>query len=355
MRFAAPARWLFVALLVLLWPLPVSHAQNEAPSPPLCWNKAWRPEGVGLKDHALFRFDGYYYLIAIPLPKSVEAPPEQTFAYARTKDFCTWENLGTVLRVGAPGSPDETQIWAPHVLSFGTTWYMFYTGVNRNVAQTIMLATTTNPADPKSWKKRGVVFYPTHAGAVYPGPRSWSDARDPMVLYDWVGRRYVMYYTGRDSVNCPNGQDSCGIVGAATARQLDGPWQDQGAVLRLDTPGMPESPYVVAPGIGGVYYLFYNHSTSGINDPLASGGQQVVASTTPLGPWGLPERFLPGWASDFHQSSEGWMMSYLKGYAVGVTKLSWNQDYTPARPMSIYERRYQLPVIMGSMPSSTTR
>lgn len=333
---------LWLTLVIVLCPLPVAPAlaQSDAPTP-LCYSNHWRPQDTLLKDHSLFRYNDFYYLVSIHIPTEPNAPHAQHFAYARTKDFCSWEDLGTILELGPAGAPDEAQIWAPHVISFGQTWYMFYTGVNRNVAQVIMLATSTNPADPASWKRQGEVFRPTHKEAYYPGPQYWSDARDPMVLYDWPTRQYIMYYSAYDQAGCPAKLKICGIIGVATAARLDGPWKDQGAVLKLDTPGIPESAYVVAPGIGGTYYLFFNHAVqSGL------GGQKVVMSTSATGPWTAAERFLPGWASDFFQASDGWVMSYLGNYTVAVTRLIWNTAYTPARPMSINERRVYLSAVM---------
>lgn len=123
---------------------------------------------------------------------------------------------------------------------------MFYTGVNHAIAQSIMLATSTNPADPHSWVKHGVVFRPNHTGMVYGGADVWSDARDPMVIRH--NNTYFLYYTGRDVTG--------GIVGVAMADSLMGPWRDLGAVLRTSAAVLPESPFVLA--YDGVFYLYYN-------------------------------------------------------------------------------------------------
>jgi hypothetical protein len=334
---------LLTMLCALLAGLPPRRAEAQSPVlPSFCYNQRWRPADWKLKDHALFRYDGYYYVVAIQVPTRPDQQEGKAFAYARTRDFCNWEDLGPVLGVGTEGSPDEWQIWAPHIVSFGATWYMYYTGANRNVAQTIMLATSTNPADPASWTRRGPVFTPTHRDAYYPGAHTWSDARDPMVLYDWAMNQYVMYYTGVAQQGCANNLPVCGIVGAATAAHIGGPWKDIGPVLRLETPGVPESPYVVSPGLGGAYYLFFNHAVVG------GGGQQLVVSGSALGPWSAPERFLPGWASDFFQASGGWLMSYLGNYEVGVTPLVWDTRTSPARPRPAFERRFYLPTMLGS-------
>ena len=56
----------------------------EAFTPP-CEHPGWFPEDFGLKDHTVFWYAGYYYLM------SNYINPETKFAYARSTDFCTWE------------------------------------------------------------------------------------------------------------------------------------------------------------------------------------------------------------------------------------------------------------------------
>ena len=193
---------------------------------------------------------------------------------------------------------------------------MFYTGVNRNIAQSIMLAISTSPADPQSWIKQGVVFRPQHAGMVYAGPESWSDARDPMMLR--YNGRYYMYYTGRDL--------SGGIVGVAVADQLMGPWRDLGAVLGTSSSTMPESPFVVP--YEGHFYLYYNDSGPD------GAGAAWRRSSTPFGPWQPTGKEPLGWAHDFYLSGHGWYASYVigNGVAIGVTPLRWDTTVWPPSP-----------------------
>src|SRR5215210_7683518 len=143
------SRGAFLIILLLAIQVPAGAQQHggaaTSVAAPPCFN-AWSLPNVKLKDHTLFKYQDYYYLVAtrIELPAKDERG-EYTFAYARTRDFCTWENLGTVLGPGAPGGPDESYIWAPYVVEEDGAFFMFYTGVNRYIAQSIMLATTTNP------------------------------------------------------------------------------------------------------------------------------------------------------------------------------------------------------------------
>jgi len=273
---------------------------------------------VKLKDHSLFAFEGWYYLVAtrIDLP-ALNDRGEFQFAYARTRDFCTWEELATPLRHGGPGDADEAYVWAPHVITVGNTFYMYYTGVNTQIAQTIMLATSTNPADPQSWQKQGVVFRPHHPDALYSGPTTWSDCRDPMVLA--YNGRYYLYYTGADR--------SGPIIGVAMADNPAGPWYDLGATYQAAEPGkVPESPHVIEQS--GLFYIFYNATGATGN------GTRWRWAVSPFGPWQPSAAFPLGWAHEFYRDATGLRSSYVigNGLAIGVDEVIWRQSGVSALP-----------------------
>jgi len=314
---------ILIILLILLGSGGLKSHRSSLPSPlagATC-STPWSLPQARLKDHSLFAYQNYFYLVSIKiaLPAQDERG-EYTFAYARTKDFCTWENLGTVLTFGAAGAADEAYIWAPYVIQEGNLFFMFYTGVNQHISQSIMLATSTNPADPKSWTKQGVVFRPNHEGMVYPGPESWSDARDPMVLR--YNNRYFLYYTGQDKTG--------GIVGVALAETLSGPWRDLGAVLQLPPSLIPESPFVVAKD--DFFYLYYNAAGAAANR-LA--GPQWQWSPSPFGPWQAPTKETLGWGHDFFFTGKAWLASYIigNGEAIGVKQIDWDQTQFPPHPL----------------------
>lgn len=317
------ARLTLVALLLGATPAPPARVAPAAP----CATPLSIP-GVRLKDHSLFAFDGFFYLVAIRIDlPNTDGRGELSFAYARTHDFCAWEELAAPLRHGDPGDPDEAYIWAPHVIAVGDTFYMYYTGVNRQIAQTIMLATSTNPADPQSWQKQGAVFRPHHPDAVYPGPQAWSDCRDPMVLAHQG--RYYLYYTGANRAGP--------IVGLAVADAPAGPWYDLGAVYAAAEPGrLPESPYVVEQA--GLFYLFYNASGPGAS------GTRWRWSTSPFGPWQPAVDQPRGWAYDFFRADQGWLATYLlgNGEAIAIAPIRWRGAGLHAWPQ-IGERIY-LPI-----------
>jgi len=169
-----------------------------------------------------------------------------------------------------------------------------------------MLATTTNPADGKSWRTLGIVFQPDHTGS------NRTDCRDPMVIK--VANTYYLYYTGRDAAG--------GIVGVAAASSLAGPWRDWGPVLT--EPGtMLESPTVV--GANDLYYFFYNDTTEG--------GERYRIGFGPTGPWAEERVFGPGWAHEIWTALDGSLYtSYLTDYSVTISRLTWDHYYVPARP-----------------------
>ena len=290
-----------------------------------CERPGWFPEGFGLKDHTIFEYDGLYYLASIYLS---EVGNEQSFAYASSPDLCQWTNLGGILTMRRPGGWDEFRIWAPFVYEEDGVYYMYYTGVTgvtgvsepEPLAQSIMLATSTDPSDPNSWTEKGVVFQPNHDGMIWGGFDTWSDCRDATVIQ--AGNLYYLYYTGLDYD--ADLHTSVGIVGLANAPSPLGPWTDQGAIVELPK-AMPESPTVTVHK--SIYYLFYNHAGANAR------GEVYRHGPTPAGPWTEPSPFRPGWAHEVWTGQDGrFYTSYLTDYSVTIQRLTWDAFYDPPLP-----------------------
>jgi beta-xylosidase len=278
-----------------------------------CETLGWFPEDFGLKDHSVFTYNGYYYIV------SINVPVEEYFAYARSSDLCHWEDLSPVLSNGV-GEWDTVAIWAPDVFLHDGTYYMYYTGVKGsypNLTQSILLATTTNPADPDSWEtKLDFVFQPDHHDMVWEDS-SWADCRDPMV--ERVGDTFYMYYTGKDSTG--------GIVGLATAESPSGPWMDTGSILSIDQGEMAESPIVWE--ANGGFYLFYNRLSN--SRPQ---GEVYHFGPSPMGPWNDATLIHPGWAHEIWLGMDGrTYTSYLTDYSISIQPLIFNHIFQPPRPL----------------------
>jgi hypothetical protein len=285
----------------------------------------WSPEGFGLKEHTIFWYDGLYYIASIYL--GVDGY-EDRFAYAASSDLCQWQVMDGILQARPAGGWDEFRIWAPFVYNENGTYYLFYTGVTQSFAQSIMLATSTNPADPDSWLRQGVVFQPHHPGSIWDGFDTWSNCRDPTVLK--IGAQYYMYYTGLDVDG--------GIVGLATAPTPAGPWTDWGAVMTKPE-AMLESPTVAS--FGGHYYLLYLETSQAGARPVYHYGQ------TPSGSWSEAFPLYPGWAHEVWIGQDGnWYTSFLTDYSVTIRPLTWNDFYQPSRPFIGAEiHRFFLPQV----------
>lgn len=298
--------WVWVSVLILssigLSFIPFFYRLAGAQS---CEQPGWFPTEFGLMDHSIFWFDGYYYLVSIHLY------PDDRFAYARSTDLCNWENLSPVLGMRNPGSWDEMKIWSPFVTEQGGTYFMFYTGVTSDFTQSILLATSTNPANPDAWQPRGLVFQPNHEGMIWQ-PGVWADCRDPMVIEE--NGHYYLFYTGLD--------EDGAIIGVAEANSLLGSWQDQGKILLSTNEMMFESPTMVQKDNN--FYLFYNE---------AHVGEKFHVGPTPFGPWGNPQPLYPGWAHEIwqNQSSE-WFTSYLTDQTVSIMPLYWETYAIPPLP-----------------------
>lgn len=290
-----------------------------------CDTPGWFPEKFGLKDHALFWYKGEYYIISTYVsPVSSSPLLQDRFVYAKSKDLCNWEEIGPVLTERTPDTWDEAAIWAPFVFYENGLYYLYYTGVTETWTQSIMLATSNDPADPHSWVRRGMIFQPSHPGAVWKLDRS-ADCRDPFLIK--IGEVYYLYYTGRDQEG--------GIIGVASAPTPIGPWTDLGRVVTPVEGEMLESPFLV--NYQGRYFLFYN---------LSLEGEYYRVSERHDGGFGEASPFTPGWAHELWQSVEGeWFTSYLTDYSVTINRLTWIASDPPQPIIEWARSKLYLPLI----------
>jgi predicted GH43/DUF377 family glycosyl hydrolase len=269
-----------------------------------CENLGWFPSNFGLKDHTVFWYSGDYYITSIYLQG------ETKFAYSRSTDMCSWEVLAPVLTQRTAGSWDEMAIWSPFVYQEKGVYYLYYTGVTPQYTQSILLATTSDPADPTSWQPQGVVFQPAHAGMVWQKGQ-WANCRDPDVVK--VGNLYFLYYTGSDTHG--------GILGMATASSPLGPWTDWGAVLSAppESDAMYESPAIFF--YANYFYLAYND---------AKLGERYLIGPSPGGPWVGPFILSPGWANELWTGQDGkTYSSYLTDYTIAISPITWELFFSP--------------------------
>lgn len=178
-------------------------------------------------------------------------------AHFITTDFKTITKVGNALDNDVNTYYDS--IWAPHVIKNGSTYYMFFTGVERPGnpwTERIGLATST---DLTTW-----TMYPenncsgtTGDGCIYECDNAWTtwgdggiydqQCRDPMVIRDETNNRWVMFATARYNVG------DKAIVDVSYSNNLVD-WTGAGYISATQG-GQAENPF--ATEYNGTYYLTF--------------------------------------------------------------------------------------------------
>ena len=220
--------------------------------------------GMALVDHTFAEKDGKLHVFYNRAHIGYEWSERfvDTFGHAVSEDLVNWK-VEPVCLTAEQGGPDCHQIWSPGIVCRDGVYYMYYTGVNRNVAQCICLATSTDLYDWKRYDQNPVVV----PGKWYSWDASrWSDCRDSHVFTDEDGTAYMYYCTAVDG----EGGKTRTAMGTASSRDMLH-WEDRGCFSLQDCPLSPESPFVIQHE--GKYYLFYTRVGSGTayavsDDPL---------------------------------------------------------------------------------------
>jgi hypothetical protein len=270
-------------------------------------------------DHALIKKDGLTHLFYIRGTAATNWPEYPLFnlGHAVSRDLKNWEIQQPVLQCPATGW-DVYQVWAPYILERKGQYYMFYAGENKNVAQAICLATSSDLYNWKRYDKNPVIT--TGPWGIWDSS-SWSDCRDPVVLQDVDN--YYCYYTAVRK-NPENGQaESC--LGISSSADLIH-WKDEGFIRlehSLATP--PESPFVLKRN--GIYYLFYTNYKY---------GTVYLTSKNPVKGWTeLPVDKMVLMsaisASEIYEDNGKWYMSYISHQKNGlhffeIKELVWDKD-----------------------------
>jgi len=205
--------------------------------------------------HLFFHTEGIY------APSQIE--------HYTTADFRTFYYQGTALRPSS-AAWEASGLWAPHIVEYGGTWFMFYAGnegTGPGSKERIGLATST---DLYTWTRYPVNNCPGTAGngCVYDcaegwttwgnAPGSWNQqCRDPFVIRDDVNGCWLLFATAKST----NGY---GVVTVAHSTNLRD-WSGAGfinATRRLaggrggqPTGGQCENPFVMSHD--GTRYLLF--------------------------------------------------------------------------------------------------
>ena len=186
-------------------------------------------------------------------------------------------NPANSIAITSTESWEADGLWAPHVIKYGDTYYMYYTGVILGPLKKvgggddvfkIGLATST---DLMTWTKQTNPVYDCSAPWVATTGDNAHHCRDPFVIRDEAHNRWLLFAT--DSLNTQEtpGPDSEGVV-VAQSPNVSGPWTSLGYIMATKTlpvgigvgaqltppfprQGIAENPFVTY--FNGRYYLFF--------------------------------------------------------------------------------------------------
>lgn len=270
-------------------------------------------------DHALIEKDGVHHLFYIR-GKAVTTwaeCPTNNFGHAVSTDLINWEVKEPVLQT-KEGEWDEYQVWAPHVIYHEGEYWMFYTGVNNNVAQAIGLAKSRDLYHWERYENNPVII--PGKWAIW-NKDTWSDGRDPCILKD--GDTFYAYYCAH--MYSEEYKRNIYAIGVASSKNLYD-WKDEGYFVlneSLNTP--PDSPFVVKKD--NKYYLFYTDYKAGtvfaVSDKPTTGFvdadpdiRTIIGSVS---------------ASEVYFSKGKWYISYISNepnqlHFFEIKELVWNLD-----------------------------
>lgn len=272
-------------------------------------------------DHAFVKKRNMYHVFYIRGIAATDWPAYNlyNFGHAVSNDLKSWKIEKPVLQCPESGV-DEFQVWAPYILKRKGVYYMFYTGVNVDVCQSICLATSKDLYHWERYESNPVVIPGEWGNGIYSQDK-WSDCRDPMILKD--GRNYYCYYTAMRLNKETQQRESC--IGISSSRNLLH-WKDEGFIplkYSMNTP--PESPFVVKHK--QTFYLVYTNYKYGI---------VYLTSKDPVQGWQeMPEdkmSLIEGVsATELLKVGKDWQMSLISHMKNGLhflefRKFIWNQD-----------------------------
>lgn len=232
------------------------------------------PPGEFVKDHTFIFNNGLWHLFSIsgPLGKGWDHKDggERTFSHSVSKDLIHWKLVGHILTPGGPGTIDADRIWAPSLLAWKGTFYLFYSGVIHPNWDRIPGVEPNSPEN-NFWKGHRVspclatsTNLTTWTKQMTTEPIAKGGGQDIFVLYEEERKRFLLYSMGGGGHQVRESEDLRSWsepVTCSTCSRKEIPW------ARHDP---RESPFVVRHQ--GLFYLLLNDGYYVSDTPLNFSG-----------------------------------------------------------------------------------
>ena len=251
--------------------------------------------------------------------------PHDAFGHAWTTDLIHWEYSQPALSVTPNLYYESFQIWAPAVLEHNGKYWMFYTGVNTAVAQSVCAAVSD---DLYHWTKVDANPLYTPGGWCPWDISKWSNCRDNFVFRDDDGTFYLYFCTDRYT-ETGEAEPASGIIRSSDLMH----WEEVGTFRMPNCLHAAESPFVIKRN--HLYYFFYTSYGIGTcyaisDNPVCNWkeiGVLMGVEQTPLDPAWVPScaeifEFHGKWYISCCRRQPGWEQ-YLE-----LFELTWESDGT---------------------------
>lgn len=222
--------------------------------------------GVAFVDHSFIEHKGVMHIfynrgwIGYDWPERYN----DTIGHATSTDLIHWD-IHTPALSSDPDDFGSYQVWSPSVFRCDGKFYMYYSGINENVAQAACLAVSDDLYHFKKYE--GNPVYTPGPWASWDASR-WSDCRDSFVLRD--GDTFYQYaFVSRFK---PDGTTEPATAMLSSKDAIH--WKEEGSFRMPSCDHAAESPFAVKHG--EKWYFFYTNCGK---------GTAYAIGDSPLGPW----------------------------------------------------------------------
>ncbi len=321
---------------------PAVALAQEGPTSPA---RYFPPPGYRPKEFTLVREGGWFHLFYLRENNIPNAPTQQSFGHAISRDLYLWAEQDTILPV-VPGTFEGTQVWAPSLHRIGALWYLFYPGMRHEppayeLAQTITSATSP---DLYTWTRRGTPLFDNTIfpwAHVDPTSGTGSDCRDPFLWWDALHGEWLMYVAVR-----PAAQPLSMTIGIAGSTDLE-TWSDRGqmplALPQVAFSDVAESPHVFSRDDSLLLILWttdagqsltYGRSTDSVNGWNTSRRLRSMLGYSTAGWWG----------SEMVRDGERWYFGNVHNEWIDLWDAKWTAVDTfrlaPPDPLQLISVRF---------------
>lgn len=200
-----------------------------------------------------------YHLYYLQAPRALSDPNlrhgQATVGHAVSRDLWHWEQYGTALEAGRPGSWDDRAIWTGSVIVRNGLAYMFYTATSKAENAPVQRIGLAVSSDLVHWERDpGNPLLEVDTRWYEPQNPDRHEAqtwRDPYVIYSPDEETFYMFLSARVNTGPYDGR---GVIGLARSSNLLS-WE---VLPPVSIPGdftEMEVPQVIA--LNGRYYLLF--------------------------------------------------------------------------------------------------